>query len=241
MIRVQAHKKGKPMKTTISKIFMIVGALALALTASTNVALAQSGYPPAKLLAAQWWQWALAEPAPENVLLDTTGQFGALNQRGRVWFLAGNIGGGTTVRTVTVPAGKALFFPIVNVFDVEDGISPSLAGSSPGGVIVFRVPQPVQTAQKIVSSIIATASGLSCEVDGIPLPITAANLEQSTPFSTFLPENNILGVPAGVYFPFVDSGYYVLLAPLSSGFHTIHFAGTEVSISLDVTYNITVQ
>jgi hypothetical protein len=82
-------------------------------------------------------------------------------------------------------------------------------------------------------------------VDSIPLPITAANLEQSTPFSTFLPENNIVGVPAGVYFLFVDSGYYVLLAPLSSGFHKIHFAGTEIfngkPISQDVTYNITVQ
>jgi hypothetical protein len=241
MIRAQAHKKGKPMKTTISKISMIVGALALALTASTNVALAQSGYPPAKLLAAQWWQWALAEPALVNPLSDTTGQYAAVNQRGRVWFVAGSFSSTPITRTFTVPAGKALFFPIVNVVAVEDGIGK-------GGVFVFPppnhpVPQPVQTAQAVVSSIIATATGLSCEVDGIPLPITSANLEQSTPFSTFLPENNILGVPAGVYFPFVDSGYYVLLAPLSSGFHTIHFAGTieAFSLSIDVTDNITVQ
>jgi hypothetical protein len=243
MIRVQAHKKGKPMKTTISKISMIV-ALALTLTASTNVALAQSAYPPARLLAAHWWQWALSAPTPENPLLDTTGQFAAVNQQGRVWFVAGTISG-TVTRTFTVPVGKALFFPIVNVFDVEDGISPSLAMSSPGGVIVFRVPQPVQTAQGIVSSIIATATGLSCEVDGVPLQINAANLEQSTPFSTFLPADNIVGVPPGVYFPFVDSGYYVLLPPLSTGFHTIHFAGTITfsgsKLTVDVTDNITVQ
>ena len=241
MIRVQAHKKGKPMKTTISKLSMIVGALALALTASTNVALAQSGYPPATLLAAQWWQWALAEPVGDNPLLDTTGQFAAVNQRGRVWFLAGSLSSSPITRTFTVPAGKALFFPIVNIFDVEDGIGA-------GGEFLFPpathpVPHPVQTAQGIVSSIIATATGLSCEVDGIPVQISAANLEQSTPFSTFLPENNIVGVPAGVYFPFVDSGYYVLLAPLSSGFHTIHFAGTIAlfPLSIDVTDNITVQ
>jgi hypothetical protein len=91
MIRAEAHKKGKPMKPPISKISMIVGALALALTASTDVALAQSAYSRAKLLAAQWWQWALAEPARENPLLDTTGQFAAVNQRGRVWFLAGDL------------------------------------------------------------------------------------------------------------------------------------------------------
>ena len=108
---------------------------------------------------------------------------------------------------------------------------------------MFMVKQPVQVAQKLVSSIIATATGLSCTVDKSALQISAANLEQSKPFSVFLPANNILGVPAGVYFPFVDSGYYVLLPPLSSGEHTIQFAGslTYFGLSLDVTYYITVQ
>src|SRR5262249_44334310 len=111
------------------------------------------------------------------------------------------------------------------------------------GVKLFLVPQPVQVAQTFVSNVIATATGLSCEVDGSPLPITAANLEQSTPFSLRLLADNIIGVPAGVYYPAVDSGYYVLLAPLSAGQHTIHWSGslTFFSLSLDVTYNITVQ
>jgi hypothetical protein len=209
------------------------GAFALALTMVANVTLAQ--YPPASHLATSWWQWVFETPASENPLTDTTGQFAAVNQSGRVWFLAGNVGG-TTVRTITVPSGKALFFPIVNVFDVEDAIIA-------GGVKLFLVPQPVQVAQAFVSNVIATATGLSCEVDGSPVPITAANLEQSTPFSLHLPTDNILGVPAGVYYPAVDSGYYVLLPPLSAGQHTIHWAGslTFFSLSLDVTYNITVQ
>jgi hypothetical protein len=198
-----------------------------------NVTLAQ--YPPASHLATSWWQWVFETPASENPLTDTTGQFGAVNQSGRVWFLAGNVGG-TTVRTTTVPSGKALFFPIVNVFDVEDAIIA-------GGVKLFLVHQPVQVAQAFVSNIIATATGLSCEVDGSPVRITAANLEQSTPFSLHLPADNILGVPAGVYYPAVDSGYYVLLPPLPGGQHTIHWASslTFFSLSLDVTYNITVQ
>jgi hypothetical protein len=187
--------KKETMKSTISKISKALGALALVLTITTNLGLAQSAYPPASVLAAQWWQWALAEPASNNPLTDTTGQFAAVNQRGRVWFLAGNLGGGTTIRTITVPAGKALFFPIVNVFDVEDGIG------VPGGMRVFMVHQPLQVAKAFVSSAIATATGLSCQVDRSPLQITAANLEQSTPFSVFLPADNILGVPAGVYFP----------------------------------------
>ena len=220
------------MKTTLG-MKIKTRAFALALTMVANVTLAQ--YPPASHLATSWWQWALETPASENPLTDTTGQFAAVNQSGRVWFLAGNVDG-TTFRTITVPSGKALFFPIANVFDVEDAIIA-------GGVKLFLVPQPVQVAQTFVSNVIATATGLSCEVDGNPLPITTANLEQSTPFSLHLPADNILGVPAGVYFPAVDSGYYVLLPPLSAGQHTIHWAGsiTFFALSLDVTYNITVQ
>jgi hypothetical protein len=226
-------KGNKDMKTTLP-VKITSGAFALALMMVANITLAQ--YPPASHLATSWWQWALETPASENPLTDTTGQFAAVNQSGRVWFLAGN-NGGTTVRTITVPSGKALFFPIVNFFDAEDAIIA-------GGVKLFPlVPKPVQVAQTFVSNVIATATGLSCEVDGTPLPITTANLEQSTPFSLHLPADNILGVPAGVYFPAVDSGYYVLLAPLSAGQHTIHWAGslTFFSLSLDVTYNITVQ
>jgi hypothetical protein len=220
------------MKTTL-RVKIKTGAVALALTMVADVMLAQ--YPPASHLATSWWQWALETSASENPLTDTTGQFAAVNQRGPVWFLAGNVGG-TTVRTITVPSGKALFFPIVNVFDAEGGIVV-------GGGRLFLIPGPVQVAQTFVSNVIATATGLSCEVDGNPLPITTANLEESTPFSLHLPADNILGVPAGVYYPAIDSGYYVLLAPLSAGQHTIHWAGTLTffPLSLDVTYNITVQ
>jgi hypothetical protein len=130
---------------------------------------AGSAYPPASLLAAKWWEWALETSASEKPLTDTTGQFAAVNlPNGPVWFLAGNTGG-ITVRTFTVPAGKALFFPIVNVFDVEDAIIA-------GGVKLFLVPQPVQVAQTFVSNVVATATGLSCEVDGSPVPITACEL-----------------------------------------------------------------
>src|SRR5438552_13367399 len=60
-----------------------------------------------------WWRWAYSIPADINPVADATGQFAAVGQSGPVWFLAGNFGG-TTVRTVTVPAGKALFLPIID-------------------------------------------------------------------------------------------------------------------------------
>jgi hypothetical protein len=91
----------------------------------------------------------------------------------------------------------------------------------------------------------ATVYGLSCSVDGTPLPITSANLERSNPFALQQPTDNILGVPRGVHSPAADSGYYVLLRPLSRGQHTIHFVGNigffNPAFSLDVTYHITIE
>ena len=57
---------------------------------------------------AAWWQWAFSIAAPNNPILDQTGQNAAVNQAGNVWFLAGNTGG-TSERAVTIPSGKALF------------------------------------------------------------------------------------------------------------------------------------
>jgi hypothetical protein len=50
-------------------------------------------------------------------------------------------------------------------------------------------------------------------------------------------------VPAGVYSPSVDDGYYALLKPLSLGNHTLHVHAEIPSQSfvLDVTYNLIVK
>src|SRR5262249_25393145 len=47
-----------------------------------------------------------------NPANDETGAFAATNQKGPVWFLAGTFGDGQAHRTVTIPAGKNIFFPI---------------------------------------------------------------------------------------------------------------------------------
>src|SRR4030081_3634226 len=69
---------------------------------------------------ARWSQWALAIPKGTNPLLDTTGAKCAVGQGGPVWFLAGTFGSGSVSRSCTVPAGKALFFPVVNAFYVQE-------------------------------------------------------------------------------------------------------------------------
>ena len=105
------------------------GAFALALTMVANVTLAQ--YPPASHLATSWWQWVFETPASENPLTDTTGQFGAVNQSGRVWFLAGNPGG-TTVRISGLSASTTYHFRIVgtNTSGTTYGSDRTLPGNS---------------------------------------------------------------------------------------------------------------
>jgi hypothetical protein len=63
---------------------------------------------------ARWWQWTFSIPAATNPLLDDSGAHCAEGQSGQVWFLPGSFGE-TFDRACTVPPGKALFFPMLNV------------------------------------------------------------------------------------------------------------------------------
>src|SRR5262249_20025839 len=109
------------MKNSLTRVSITLATMALGLTLTAQLASAQSANTTARALAGRWWQWALEVPTSESPVADPTGQFGAANQpHGNVWFLAGN-NGGSTVRTLTIPSGKSLFFPIVNIVDWEDG------------------------------------------------------------------------------------------------------------------------
>src|SRR4051794_36336370 len=66
-------------------------------------------------LAAEWWQWAMSAPDEENPVTDTTGSNCATGQRGPVWFLAGGFGSSKVHRVCSIPAGKVLFFPVINM------------------------------------------------------------------------------------------------------------------------------
>jgi hypothetical protein len=67
---------------------------------------------------AEWWQFVLSIPAADNPLLDNTGDLCAVGQHGPVWFLAGAFGG-TVERACTMPEGKAIFIPVINLVDIN--------------------------------------------------------------------------------------------------------------------------
>jgi hypothetical protein len=73
---------------------------------------------------------------------------------------------------------------------------------------------------------------------------------QSPVFAVALPEQNVFdapcagigNVPAGIYSPAVDDGFYVMLDPLKKGNHTlrIHAENPSQNFVLDVTYKLNV-
>jgi hypothetical protein len=66
-------------------------------------------------LAAEWWQWAASAPVEENPIRDLSGANCGVSQRGDIWFLAGGFGSSKIQRHCHVPAGKPLYFPLVNM------------------------------------------------------------------------------------------------------------------------------
>ena len=189
--------------------------------------------------AADWWTWALTQPAAVNPLLDPTGANCAQGQSGRVWFLAGTFGGGTVTRSCTVPNGTALLFPVLNSFSGATRTDPP--------------EQQTEAYQRMqVTPAMRAATNLRASIDGIPVSnIKERYFEESVVFRVVLPADNIFGVnrlcepattpEAGcVVFPTVDAGYYLMVKPLKPGTHTIHFTGTAAFGTVDVTYTITV-
>jgi hypothetical protein len=223
------HLKAVLKTTMTAMVFMV----------AIKVASAQ-GLPPGQLpqLTGEWWQWALSIPISVNPLLDTTGERCMVGQRGSIWFLAGVNGGGSATLTCSVPEDAILFFPVINSFFVN---TPN-CGQGPENLTV-------KFMRTLVKPFIDAAQNLSVKVDKEDVKKTLLRRVQSEPFAVAFPKDNIFGpdgcamgvsLPAGVYSPSVDDGYYVALPPLNPGPHTIHFHAESGSFTEDVTYHLTI-
>ena len=68
-------------------------------------------------ISAEWWQHSVSIPSPQNPILDETGMYCGIGQRGNLWFLHGTSGnplGSPVERECTVPAEQHFFVPILN-------------------------------------------------------------------------------------------------------------------------------
>jgi hypothetical protein len=203
-------------------------------------------------LAVAWWQYAVSRPAATNPLRDTTGEHCADGQSGPVFFLVGTQGSDPVERTCTVRGLRALFLPIINAVDVH----------TPAG----DFPDENFTPELVYQEFLAltngsgdlSASGLHASVDGreianlnppnTPYRACALPVRGCFPaaFSFTLPADNVFDFahePAGRYFPALQDGYYLLLAPLAPGRHTIRFGGDAFfngDFSQDITYHLNI-
>jgi hypothetical protein len=174
---------------------------------------------------AEWWKYVVRVPASVNPLLDTTGANCGVKQSGPVFFLVGAFDESSkVVRTqCTVPAGKALFFPIVNTFCAEPDFW--LEGCQ----------DPMDHATNMGAEVDGG------EIHGLGSALTTRYRVTAHGFTLTAPDDNIFGVPGGGTFPDRGAdGVYLMLEPLRVGSHTIHFHGMTPGLTLDVTYQLTV-
>ena len=205
---------------------------------------------------ALWWRWVYSIPFEVNPVADTTGQFAATGQSGPVWFLAGNFGGVTT-RTVDVPAGKALFIPVIT------GSWVTTCNGEP------RTQEGIR-ALPYVTPFVDAATGLAAEIDEVAVqdlgqyraesPLFCTSLAfygvttpeeleaagfcapgESNPNCTDLPNPDEHFGPTDGFGPAMTDGYWLMLAPPKAGPHTIHIQATSGDLSLDVTYHLTIK
>jgi hypothetical protein len=185
-------------------------------------------------LAAAWRQWASGlDPTPSclDPVADPTGQICGHGQdtQSPVFFLAGTWSGGVVRRDgCVVPAGKALFFPLINAsFDTIDSNPPP-----PDAELMQRAADAFGVIQE---------GSYTLQVDGCAIenPVfvepTAFVVSVPPPPNAYSCDN--MNVAAGDY-PGYTAGAFALLKPLATGDHVVTFtASLPVGFSLDVAYD----
>jgi hypothetical protein len=202
-------------------------------------------------LSAAQWQYLYAIPASQNPAEDTTGADFTVGQSGKVWFLTGTFcpttqgvcdtaHPATVTRNVTLHTGKALFLPIIDAEFDNLNTTPGTPGYGTQN-LGFSVADLRAQAKAAIDAV----ASMDAEIDGQPVHNLQNYRVTSPVFRYHLAANGIqgAGIPEQDVSPAVSDGYFLLLAPLSAGAHTIHFAASVPSFNfaLDVTYHITVK
>jgi hypothetical protein len=183
---------------------------------------------------AAWWQHVLTFTNDKSPIMDPNGDACNSGQGGPVFFLAG-AGSGSATRTCIVPAGKALFVPIINFecstlepgdFHADDGQQARKCATWWGEGVSIQ--------------------SLKFTIDGRSV-IGLHNFRVVSPFFEFIipTTENFLGVEGYTSGLSASDGYWVMVKPLSPGIHVIHFegkvdSGPGAGGSQNVTYQLIV-
>jgi hypothetical protein len=231
---------------------MLVVALSalLALGVATPVAFGQdeqqedsTAYGQTGELAAAWLQWALSKPIPQNPMIGGDPDYSKAQCNGRPvsetpgeekwWFLAGTFGGQPpeVERTCTMPAGRWLFFPVVNaLFIITEPGETEESGRRDANAFM----ENVLTDSDLSMSVWVDGKEVLQRADS---PLVTVTVPENNVFDLF-PDVNLEG---GSYEGLSD-GLWATVPPLSKGKHTIHFAlrAPTVDFRQDNTYHLRV-
>ncbi|WP_415879725.1 hypothetical protein [Methylomonas sp. TEB] len=183
-------------------------------------------------LSASWWMWAMSSPDEINPVRDISGNNCHVGQQGNIWFLAGGFGSSKIKRNCVVPAGKSIFFPVVNMVyyprEENNGFTCEQA-----------------KANAAVNN--DKAIDLFVELDGVSVKNPKryrARTEKCFNIFERVPKKY---QPINAY-PSASDGYWIGLSPLNKGKHTLKFGGRYNSESSafgrmvqDIEYEITVE
>lgn len=178
---------------------------------------------------AKWWEWALELPVDGHPFIDDPAFQCDAGQSGPVWYLAAPFG--TVERSCTIPEGKKVLFPLFN-----------LECSSLEEPPFFGATEEEQAACAASFADLIDVDSLFCTIDGVPVENLGDFRFTSPQFEFTAPTPWIFGATGGDGTG-VGDGYYLMLAPLSVGEHTLHFGGSipDFEVSIDMTYHLTID
>jgi hypothetical protein len=152
----------------------------------------------------------------DSPVADRDGRFCASGQSGPVWFLAGTYGTARTVRSCRIPAGKTLFFPLVNFITFPPDDEREACAS-----LMLR-------AEELTDA----PAALVLELNGKRYTGLQAHRQATKGCFLVFPDDDA---------PAAANGYYVALGPLKPGRYTLNFGGILPSLSQAVTYTLDVK
>jgi hypothetical protein len=175
----------------------------------------------------RWWQWFLSIPKVKYPAIDNIdSNYYDEQSDPNVCFLASTTGG-RVERTIKIPSGKAILYPVINV-TISNSEDPTLNNDM----------EMISFVKSHIDDIVKKQAS----IDGEQLFISEKFRVQSPPFKFSYPPNNIFGARAGPTRG-VGDGYWIFLRPMKPGEHTISTYGSCMSgkIQIDAKIRLIVE
>jgi len=171
----------------------------------------------------RWWQWAASFDYGDSPVADLTGERCGAGQEGDVWFLAGAYESTAVARRCRVPAGKYIFFPLINYVVSERECDRCTC----------------ESATLLAKRMTDEPMALVAELDGKEITnLRARRVVSPTCFDLAGRTKDHSGPRI---YPTASDGYWVMLKPLAPGRHELRLGGSLPSLRQDVTYHLEVN